>query len=181
MAKKNYHGAQYGNVVLHRGYCNNCNSYAFIKNKEFQCCDSPADVEGIQKKKMMTSAVRKRKQPSQGFKELLLKLQKNKCAYCGTKFGDIIWFRGRVTAVAPFYDHIEPFIYSYNNHTTNYVAACRICNGLKSDRLFNSVREVLEYVRKRREKRGYKTAEEIELLELWSNLQSEKELAKILF
>ena len=44
------------------------------------------------------------------------------------------------------YDHIEPFSYGYNQRLENFVASCKLCNQWKSNKIFNSVEEIQDYL-----------------------------------
>ena len=58
------------------------------------------------------------------------------CIYCG----------GDATEV----DHIIPYSYSQNNDEKNLVPACSTCNGLASNKIFDSLIEKIGFVQKRR-------------------------------
>jgi 5-methylcytosine-specific restriction endonuclease McrA len=58
------------------------------------------------------------------------------CAYCG----------GRATEV----DHVIPFTYCRDDSDTNLVAACKLCNSLASDRVFDTIEDKRKFVLARR-------------------------------
>ena len=53
------------------------------------------------------------------------------------------------------WDHQLPYAFSQNNATSNFVAACHVCNGIKSDRLFKTVEEAQLYLAQKRKQKGY--------------------------
>jgi len=44
------------------------------------------------------------------------------------------------------FDHVVPFAYSQNNYRHNFVAACHICNSIKSSMMFNTLDEARAYI-----------------------------------
>ena len=67
------------------------------------------------------------------------------CIYCG----------GDATEV----DHIIPYSYSQNNNEENLVPACSTCNGLASNKIFDSLIEKIGFVQKRRKDKRLPTPE----------------------
>lgn len=53
------------------------------------------------------------------------------------------------------WDHFVPFAYGRTNASANWVAACHVCNGIKSCRVFDTVLEAQEYIRERWAAKGY--------------------------
>lgn len=150
------HYARYGNVYIKRMYCQHCKQMAFVIDGKMACCGRPANFEG-HRVKIMASPRRKRKPLTPKQKETILKRQNNRCFYCGKEFGDVIYNskRGKVYYLRPCFDHIDPYVHNYNNYKDNFVAVCQICNGIKSDKVFDSVEEVRNYVKERRKAKGY--------------------------
>lgn len=73
----------------------------------------------------------------------LLNQQYNKCVYCGLYFNKLN---------PPTFDHIIPFKYVGNSlGDINWVACCKICNLIKSAKLFESKQEIIDYVRTRKD------------------------------
>src|ERR1051325_5055731 len=56
------------------------------------------------------------------------------CGYCFEKW-------------ATCWDHIIPYSLGGPTHTDNLMPACRACNSMLSDKVFNSIEEKREYVR----------------------------------
>jgi hypothetical protein len=48
-----------------------------------------------------------------------------------------------------------PYAYSQDNGTPNFVAACHVCNGLKSAKMFRTIDEARGYLASKRAAKGY--------------------------
>ena len=83
----------------------------------------------------------------------ILDLQGNKCLYCNREFGSMYMRNGKILSTRLHFDHLIPYSYSQNN-TNNFVAVCNICNGIKSNKMFDTVEEVFHYVEYNRKKKG---------------------------
>ncbi len=149
----------YGNLVLERGHCKACDETALIIEGLLQCCLAPAKEKAARSKKWSSECGANfiRKQPSRDFKEAQLKHQDNRCLYCGLRFGEATakLSGGSLTILAVAWDHVIPFAWCGNNMDRNFVAACQICNGLKSSKIFDSIEEIREYILKKREAKGW--------------------------
>ncbi len=53
------------------------------------------------------------------------------------------------------WDHRIPFAYSQDNRALNFVAACQICNGIKSSLMFERLEDARGYIYRRLQKKGY--------------------------
>lgn len=84
------------------------------------------------------------KKPSQYQCDIILKRQDNKCLYCGTPF----------IYEAPHFDHFIPLSFLRRSSLENFVAACQLCNNIKSDKVFDSLEDVRKHIRVRRIGRG---------------------------
>lgn len=73
------------------------------------------------------------------------------------------------------WDHKVPFAYSQNNGNQNFVAACQICNRLKSRIMFNSLEEARVYLYYKQIEKGYSLVSPV-----LGELHPEETLAKIL-
>jgi hypothetical protein len=101
----------------------------------------------------MSQAQDRRKGPNAAEKKLILELQGNRCLYCEMLFGSAIERKGRLIFLKVNWDHFVPFAYTQNNYAYNFVAACQICNGIKSSHLFKTLEEARIYVRTIRDAR----------------------------
>jgi hypothetical protein len=62
---------------------------------------------------------------------------------------------GKPIIIKTNWDHQLPYAFSQNNATSNFVAACHVCNGIKSDRLFKTIEEAQVYLASKRKQKGY--------------------------
>lgn len=118
---------------------------------------------------------KRRKQPTALHKRTQLLKQGHRCFYCGTKFGEWFMRKTKLCRITPVWDHVLPFIYSFNNNSENFVAACQLCNSIKGPKVFDSITEAKEYVIKRRAEKG------LSVQNVRSAFYSDPEVAKVLF
>ena len=148
------HLALYGNVALKRAYCEVCQTNAFVIGGKLQCCDRPYDTkpEVIRRE---SQPAPKRRRPGLTEQRAILEAQDYSCIYCQQRF-DSIRYRGK----KPFklrihWDHSVPFAHTMNNRVENFVAACHVCNPLKSDKIFDSLDDARVYLHTARLGKGY--------------------------
>ena len=158
---KKKHYAQYGNTLLRRGYCEICKSNALLIDGKLACCgDEPSGSEGnfsVQ----MSETVKKRKRPSKYVQEKILEIQDGMCFYCDSLFGEPFLHpkTEKVRFLRVCYDHYVPYSYSQNNNTDNFVATCQVCNGIKTNKIFESKEDARVFILDRRRRLGYKEQE----------------------
>lgn len=146
--------ALYGNVSIPRGYCKDCEGMSFIRNGRFACCGEL--VEGAPGKfERMSEPLFGRKTPPKREKDRILREQNDRCFYCGVLLGSRRYRNGLPFLVKVNWDHQLPFAFSQNNKTENFVAACHVCNGIKSSHLFQTVEEAQVYIAEKRKSKGY--------------------------
>lgn len=137
------YAAIYGNVCIQKEWCDDCNGYAFVKRGLLQCCDKKSRLTAELFKREVSPENRRRAlSPKKKFEQLLK--QDNRCLYCDMQF---------TSADTIHWDHFVPFNYSQDNRSQNYVAACQLCNSIKSSRFFNTVGDAREYIYDRRKAR----------------------------
>jgi len=143
---------RYGGIGLIRSFCDQCDGMAFVKAGSFQCCGQLVDELKV------TRTVREgpgkvgknpggRKIP---VKERLriLRNQNWLCIYCllPFQFAEIRDTKRKAYRILRVtWDHFTPWVYAQSNHV-DFVAACQICNGIKSSSLFNSMEEARSYI-----------------------------------
>jgi hypothetical protein len=145
----------YGETLLIRGYCKKCHQVSFIIDGYFSCCGNAAPFPTkINYRREATTT--KRMYCPKKIKEQLLIKQFNRCIWCGYEFTDILYnYKTDKTCVLePIYDHKIPFSYS-GNLLDNWVAACSICNGIKSNKYFPNYKEAYQFIGKRRIQNGW--------------------------
>lgn len=161
------HVAIYGSTKILRVFCGRCKQYGLVVGSVIQCCDrklSEVKEESEFSFRRMAQGASARKRPSKEVIKQKLALQDNKCLYCDIPFGTSYQHpktkKFRETKVCC--DHFVPFKYSQDNGDLNFVLACGTCNGMKSDKMFNTMEDARQYVKSRRAFKGY--TEEIYIL-----------------
>lgn len=152
----------YGRVVLEKEWCEDCQMYAFLFKNELQCCGkkiSDAFAEDRRLKHVRFSqGSGKRKSLTNLEKEIILQKQRCKCIYCDVD----------LTEEEVHFDHFVPFSFTFTGAKIgDYVAACKDCNLLKSNKFFDCVEDVRNDLRgksnerrERRKKRRLPTLQE---------------------
>lgn len=97
----------------------------------------------------------RRKTPRMARRRGILALQKNRCLYCEHEFGSTVMRKGNPVVLQVNWDHFIPYAYGQTNAYTNWVAACHVCNGIKSARMFDTVMEAQKYILQRWIEKGY--------------------------
>lgn len=158
---KKAHTALYGNLGIKRGYCGACDGFSFVLGGLLQCCEG-AFEEPAQGFKQECPPRGKRAVPPKDDQEAQLCAQDDRCFYCFSPFGS--WVSkpaARMVRLRPCWDHLVPYAYSQNNHPYNFVAACQLCNGVKSSKMFDTIQEAVEYVAAGWQRKGYQVMQEV--------------------
>lgn len=121
---------------------------AFVQDGLMACCDRAVFVQPNSVKRM-TMPEERRKGPSKHARRTKLAAQENKCLYCSRTFGSFVEVKGAVFKLRVAWDHMLPFAYSLNNVDANFAAACHVCNGWKSDHIFQTLEEAQAYLLER--------------------------------
>ncbi|GGM07028.1 hypothetical protein GCM10010099_23800 [Streptomyces cinereus] len=101
-----------------------------------------------------------RKAPQPATKKRLRALQLGRCLYCQLPIGARVRRNGRTVALTAHWDHFVPFAYLAQNPDANWVLSCQVCNGIKSDRMFQTVGEARAVVLRERQAKGYELTTE---------------------
>ena len=151
---KRGHLALYGNIGIPRRYCDRCKRWAFVLDGIRQCCNhSTKEDLGPVRKRRMSQPVDQRKRPSLAQRTRILEEQRHGCRYCRQRFGAYFIRGTKLIRICLVWDHVDPFVYSQNNHSENCVAACQVCNGWKSDQLFSRWEELTAFLNTQWEKK----------------------------
>jgi len=144
----------YGNIMIKRVHCDNCKGMTMVIEGKKQCCDEPAEhyAKGF---RVIAQPLGYRKSPPKRIRDKILVLQQERCLYCNRVFGSMYERNGKILFTKLHWDHKVPFAYTQGNAGNNWAASCNICNGIKSDKMFESVGEVRQYVAERRKEKGY--------------------------
>lgn len=143
----------YGGIGLVRRQCELCGEFSFVTRSGWSCeCGSRADqnedVEILSvKREGEGQAKRSHLTLPKALRRKLLSEQDGKCAYCSLPMWHWVFDTKRKIArqLKIHWDHVVPWEYSRTNKT-DFVAACGICNGLKSDKIFQTMGEAMLYL-----------------------------------
>lgn len=130
----------YGNTVLPSDWCPRCQRQSLIVGGLFTCCNKA--VEELPAEQVIFEVDKvgaKRRKPSKKWRDKCLAEQENKCFYCGDTFGTERRIQGEWKTVNLVWDHVVPFVFNHNNHL--FVAACSLCNAMKSCLMFADLDE----------------------------------------
>lgn len=155
MGKGKHTVALYGNVAIERGYCIECKTQAFIRDNRYTCCDEPVRARTPHSFERKSEPAPSRRLPSPKQRQKILEEQGNRCLYCGCRFGSMRIRRGKPITLKLNWDHRLPFKYSQNNAASNFAASCHVCNGIKSDKLYDTLEDAKEKLAKIRAGKGY--------------------------
>lgn len=92
----------------------------------------------------------RRKYPPAFVRARVLERQGGLCLYCDQPFGGTVLRRGRPVRLRLNWDHFVPLAYLAANPGHNWVAACHLCNTMKSYYIFTTVQNVRDHVEGRR-------------------------------
>ena len=153
------HKAIYGKTALLRGKCPECKEEAFVIDNEYQCCGLTATIPshiGIQK--ITQGKIRtKTRILSPKTRIKILKEQSHRCFYCRCDLENS-WYitrkAKRPKKIKIHFDHVVPWTYSEDDSVVNMVATCNLCNSYKGTRVFNSLKQLKEYLKKTRQMRS---------------------------
>jgi hypothetical protein len=97
-----------------------------------------------------------RRSLSEDEKSKIINRQSFKCIYCARKLGSTVWDpEGKPVILSTRFDHFEPFALRSNENPENFVAACGVCNGFKSDKVFDSLKDARTWLAGQWELKGY--------------------------
>lgn len=140
--------AIYGSVAIEKGYCRECRDYSFVVDGKLVCCDTPPSSPPRSYHRVSTSG-RIATRLTKAQREAKLKQQNYRCCYCLRPFGNVVIRRTRQIVLKWEWDHFVPVAYARDNSTDNFVAACQVCNSLKSARCFDTWEEAHAYLREK--------------------------------
>lgn len=161
---KNRHVALYGNVKIPRRYCSRCKCWSLVVDGVRNCCGY-STVEDFKDAKTvrMSNSPHQRKKPTPSEAKKILDLQERKCFYCEQELETWVTRYGQPIRLNLNFDHVEPFAFSQNNYPYNFVAACHVCNGWKSSKMFQSIDVAKDYLTRKWEANRWKKAKKKDL------------------
>jgi 5-methylcytosine-specific restriction endonuclease McrA len=162
----------FGSEIFLSGKCEPCEAESFIIDGRLQCCyDAPETLE-LKGSKRITLGGKRKSLMGAKEKARLMLAQNYRCYWCGTTFWSLYRLAGkRQQALKPEVDHNVPFSFSNDNHPANLVLACDLCNGLKSNHMFDTETECQEFLLKRRQAIGYTLEAEAQRIRIMSELR----------
>ncbi len=92
---------------------------------------------------------------SQKVRDSIVSEQAGLCAFCFNPVNGWVERRGKWVAYHPEIDHLVPVAFRADNSSENLVAACSVCNGIKSSKVFSSLDEARAHIIERRSELGY--------------------------
>jgi hypothetical protein len=97
----------------------------------------------------------------QAVKDSIVFRQNNRCYYCNFDFSVRVYRRGVLLKRVIAFDHFVPFSFAGDKKGRNIVAACSLCNGIKSWLMFHDEFECIEYIQKQWRAKGYSVEQPI--------------------
>lgn len=146
--------ALYGTEAVARGFCKNCETYAFIIDGKYACCDTPTQALPKGYRRIFDVPL-VRRAPKVADRDKILQEQEWRCLYCQRRFGARVYRKSREIVLRINWDHANPLCYSHDNSVHNFVAACQVCNRLKGASMFGSFDDARIELSQRWEAEGY--------------------------
>lgn len=150
-----FHTAIYGTISIKRGRCGACGERSLVVKGKTACCDFPvvsAEARGFVQE---AAPLEKRRGPSRAHQKAQLDKQGGRCLYCDLEPGSYVQRNDTIVRLRLAWDHAVPFSYSRDNNNQNFVAACHVCNGIKTDLMFGDLDEAKAYILSKRAAKGY--------------------------
>lgn len=160
MKKTTVFKVDFGHIAMFRGVCPKCGQQSFIMDGQYVGCRHPAEKPIYYRVQREVEGEKRRYPLSPTEKKEILDRQNYHCIYCGIHFGDWVYCPRRGLKIPRIeFDHFVCWSYSGNSHASNMVAACGVCNQLKSHFLFDDLEEARQFIANRRLKKGYENVE----------------------
>ena len=146
---------KYGNVLMRATRCPKCRTESFIDDDgRTSCCSIEAYEREKGRIRLVCGPRLRRSRPSVQRQRECLDKQNGKCFYCANDFGMFVEAGGIAKRLTPCWDHFVPYSYSANNSDANFVAACQVCNGIKTNLVFEHEEDARAFVRQRWARKG---------------------------
>jgi hypothetical protein len=135
----------------------------------FECCSVPFRRVGLKVIENRVSGGKNkfRRKPSGVAQKRILDGQDHRCLYCCRRIGSVVYKRGEYKGRAfgvrlkLVWDHYVPYIYSLDSSDSNFVAACHICNGFKSDLMMDSLKDYRNHIADKWERRYWDSEDDV--------------------
>jgi 5-methylcytosine-specific restriction endonuclease McrA len=154
--------AEFGRIAMLRAICPRCRSMALVIKGRMACCGAMPEQQDEYIKKKESEGEKRRSKLGAKEKRALLEKQENKCFYCYRPFGTPAWHPGRHKIIYPdiHFDHFVCWDYSRDTSIGNMVAACSICNLIKSSKIFANADDARAFIKHRIGQKGYEFYED---------------------
>ncbi len=150
--KKKFYWSVFGRVRILKGYCEDCEETSLRTN---DIKEASRLSEDFRKRPKREASKYERKRPSYTYQHKRLSAQGYCCFYCFRPFGSLVIRNNVDIKLKIVWDHIIPVSFSQDNQDSNFAAACQVCNSLKGKKLFKSIEEIREYVKRKWREKGY--------------------------
>ena len=147
--------ALFGQAQLQRVWCKDCGSFSFVRDGVKVCCGEHVEVGEPTRYIRESEPYQMRRPPSTYEREQALERQDGKCFYCNQPLGAVRTRNGREVTLRTHWDHLMPYAYDQNNSPDNFVAACHVCNGIKSSHVFKDMADARVFLSGQRAAKGY--------------------------
>lgn len=139
--------------------CYVCGTESLIVDGKLACCNLPSRLDTrpweLRKFHRPVWFPNWKKSKRRFSLALRKKLAARTCTYCRREFGSIVLRGYERIRLEMELDHIVPWSKSQNDHPSNLVPACNICNKLKKNHLFRGIPEIREFLRAEWRAKGY--------------------------
>ena len=151
------HVAIYGAVSMRRVDCPFCRVQALVIDGKMACCDSLAPERETCGVKRETEGDNRRRTPSYRAQNTILADQDHACLYCCQRFGNRYRRKDadKLTKLRINWDHLIPFSYTASCSDEQFVAACQVCNGIKSSTIYKTLDEARADLALKRARKGW--------------------------
>lgn len=172
----------YGKVALLSEMCPKCRTESFVIDRKLVCCGRPATRPVKGWKRMSPTPGEKRKKLTEARKRKIIGIQNGICIYCDLSFRSPVYRNSKRIKKSITFDHFVPWSYSQNDDPRNVVAACSICNEIKSWFTFRDLDECRDYIAQQRRNKGYTTERPFHIVsEVRDCFRTKTKVAKVLF
>jgi hypothetical protein len=138
----------FGSTAMLHGFCPRCDDNGFA-TPEGNCLDCKTPMNIARKVRREVKAQFKRRQPSPAYRQAQLERQAQRCYWCRREFGEYLVRRGSHCQLRVCWDHFIPFSFTGSCDDIEFVAACQVCNGIKTDHMFDTEDECRAYIVRR--------------------------------
>lgn len=143
----------YGKVQLVLSYCKDCKYEVFIIDGKYSCCGKEF-TEIVTEYKQVAYCTDSRF-VSKSTKRKILESQGDCCIYCEEPFNSIKYRKDKEIVLTVEFDHKIPYTMIQDSSKDNIVAACQVCNGIKSDTLYQNLNSARIDLFEKRKQKGY--------------------------